>query len=380
MKKPGFILFLAGVFFFSTSENLLSAASSTEDRPTGPDGFTVAQEKSRNAAVAFSEMQPGAPSGNLPAQPEPGVVPLPAKGSFANPGRLFSPSSFWNAALAPGRKLNPNSAALVGELVAKTKLGVPLLQNRKHGTPLFFVNDQTPKAPVSVITPAGVLLKDSKLHAEFRKGVPIPANIAEAAGNDGLPTILNVDTGKLYEFRRLEKKNGQWRTSWGGIIDDVKSSNGVMPIVKNPVGRSEKWGATASGLPAIGGTILLHELKSGKIPHALSLAIPYPKNSFVWPAARADGGIPKASGIPEGLRFRLPKNTAIDPKWSPLIQMMVAAARDYGIVVSDAAASVTFFGEDPTPYGGDPYRPYYGGLQAWDVMEQFPFGKLQALA
>ena len=84
---------------------------------------------------------------------------------------------------------------------------------------------------------------------------------------------------------------------------------------------------------------------------------------------------------PEGTRFRFPANIYIDPSWPPIIQMMVVAVRDYGMVLRDIAGSVAFFGEDPSVYGGgDPYSQYFGGQQIWEVMDKFPFDKLQALA
>mgnify|MGYP003394281126 CR=1 FL=1 len=97
-------------------------------------------------------------------------------------------------------------------------------------------------------------------------------------------------------------------------------------------------------------------------------------------------------------RFRLPKDIVIDPKLPKLVQMMMVAARDYGIVVMDRSGPApAFCVEDMTQYvlkqlpaGIDDTRewtiealkPYMdGATYGWEFMEDFfPWDKLQALA
>ncbi len=298
-----------------------------------------------------------------------------------NTSMIFGASSFWNAKLSSTTGIDANSYTIVSHLVAQTKIAAPWFNTAKYSTPYYIVDSSvTPKVSVSIVK-NGVTMSYTKLHTESIKGVPIPAGAVPAAGTDGHITIYDKATDKLYEYWQLKNVNGKWQASWGGILANASTSNGVMPTVTNAAGGKEAWGATATGLSAIGGTIFLKDLKAGKIPHALALAIPYlTKGMFKSPATRTDGYITGGNSIPAGTRFKFPASVYIDPSWSPLMKMMVTAIRDYGVVLRDTAGAVTFFGEDPKQYGsGDPYAAYYGGQPKWSVMTQFPWSKLQVI-
>lgn len=310
----------------------------------------------------------------LPTQPPPPPPPT---------GELFSPTSFWNQPLSANQALNANSANYVNEFVANTQLAGPWINITQYSTPYYIVDSSATKAPVSIVQ-NGQTLTWTALYQVCQQGIPIPANVAASGGLDGEITIYDKSADKLYEFWQFKKVNGQWQASWGGIIDNASTSSGIMPTVKNTLGGDEQWGATATGLPTIGGTMLLKEVQAGVIPHELAVAIVRPATwtNYVWPAQRSDGWYTGPNAIPEGTRFRFPANITIDPNWSPIVKMMVIAIRDYGMIVRDQASSVVFTAEDPTQYGKgeDAYAPYFGGLQLWDVMKQFPWDKLQALA
>ncbi|MBI4432328.1 MAG: hypothetical protein HY592_02455 [Candidatus Omnitrophica bacterium] len=298
------------------------------------------------------------------------------------PDMLFSDTSFWKTHLTDNEQIHSNSANYVNELIAQTQLqwGTWINTNR-YSTPLYIVDSSTQRVPVSIVQ-NGVTLTWTVLHVETQKGVPIPVNALPAAGTDGHITIYDKSTDTLYEFWKFQNVNGQWQANWGGIIENASQSNGVMPIKINANGSKEYWGATASGLPAIGGTMLLEELAAGVIEHALAFAIPTPKAGvFVDPANRTDGTSTVANAIPEGMTFRFPADTQIDPNWTPMMKMMVTAVRDYGMILRDRAGAVVFYGEDWTQYGStNPYTQYYGGKSLTDVMKEFPWDKLQVVA
>jgi hypothetical protein len=294
-------------------------------------------------------------------------------------GQLFAATSFWNTALSPTETLNPNSANLVNELVAQTRLSQPWMNTKSYSTGIYEVDASVAKVPVYIVQ-NGQQMTSTVLYGVMRQGVPIPEDAVVAAGTDGHITILDSSTDTLYEFWQLQKVNGQWQASWGGVITNYSASNGIMPVVKNQWGDDEYWGATATGLPVAGGVITLAELSAGVINHVLAMAIPDPKNTYVSPATRTDGTAIGINSIPEGTIFRFPADIYIDPSWSPLMQMIVVAIRDYGAVVRDKAGCVTFYGEDPSQYGsGDPYAAYYGGDPLWDVMNQMPWSRLQVV-
>ncbi len=317
----------------------------------------------------------------LPINPGPTPTPLPSPTPIPNPNGLFNLNTFWNTPLAANQAIHWNSSNLVNELVAETRMAGPWINTTTYSTPVFYVNSQTPRVPIAIVQ-NGQALTFTKLWEESQKGVPVPSNVFASSGTDGHVTIINPDTGELWEYWQFRKVNGQYQASWGGKIDNIYTSDGTMPIVKNSAGADEYWGATATSLPIAGGLITLKDLQAGKISHELAVAIIQPKNTFVWPAKRSDGYTTGPNNIPEGTRFRFPANVYINPSWPPILKMIVAAIRDYGMVVRDKAGAVVLFGEDPTQYGpGDPYAAYYGGKQLWEIMGQMmPWNQLQALA
>ena len=73
-------------------------------------------------------------------------------------------------------------------------------------------------------------------------------------------------------------------------------------------GAKRNWGATASSLPVIGGTMLLDELEQGSFDHALAINLPAPRaDVFAWPAQRTDG-----TGLPR--RYRRAPVYALTPR------------------------------------------------------------------
>lgn len=290
--------------------------------------------------------------------------------------RLFAAGSFWNTRLV-SPVIHPNSANMVTELARQAKQGgdIPYyagFNTTKYSTPLYIVKESIQRFPIAI--PGKEF---TTLHKELQKGVPIPVNALPAAGTDGHMTIWDWTDDTLYELWQLKKLATGWTANWGGIIKSVSTSNGIVP----PFG-SEMQGATATSLPVIGGTILIEEARAGVIPHVLALSIPQGPNKFVWPALRTDTYVKYYEGpsaIPAGTRFFLPQDAPEGT--TPIVKMMIRAAKDYGLVVRDRAGSVSLYGEDTTQYGeGNQFEEFYVGKQAWSFMQEFPWGKLQVLA
>ncbi len=310
-------------------------------------------------------------------------IPLPSVPTGTATVPVFSPTSIWNTKLSSGTALSSSSSALVQELVANTQMGTPWINTTEYSSPYYIAPAGTAKVAVKLIGADGSPLTYTVLYGELQKGVPIPTGAVPSGGTDGTCSIYDPATDTLYEFWQLKKDaSGNWTARWGGVLKNASTSSGIMPTVINSSGGKEYWGATATSLPAVGGLMLLKELQSGVIPHALSMAIPRPAaGEFLPPAQRTDGWYTGPNAIKEGQRFRFPANIYIDPNWSPIIKMMVVAIRDYGVIVNNKSSNVIFAAEDPRQYGtGNPYTQFYGGLELWDVMAQFPWSQMQALA
>jgi hypothetical protein len=287
------------------------------------------------------------------------------------PGRPFAASSFWNAPLPDNTKLDVNSATYVGELRRQVAAHGPYLNTTRYSTPVYTV-------PAWQKTVRVKLDKyDPLLSAAFAR-VPLPDNARPAAGTDGHLVVWQPSTDMMWEFWRLDRwlLDG-WHADFGGRMHGVSANPGHYT---DPPG----WGATATSIPLLGGLIRLHELQAGRIDHGLAFAMPEHKRGvFSWPAQRTDGKSWRLTAIPAGTRFRIdPKLDMSAIPMAPIVRMMAEAVQRYGMVLRDGAGSVTFYAEDPSPTGRNPYTApngYFGGEYVGRLLEQFPWEHLQAL-
>jgi hypothetical protein len=91
-----------------------------------------------------------------------------------------------------------------------------------------------------------------------------------------------------------------------------------------------------------------------------------------------------AQSLPEGAHLRLDPALNLGALHLPRLTMMLAlAAQRFGIVVRDRSPTVaSFFAEDPTPTGTDPYTGtagYFEGKYPNELLASFPWGHLQVL-
>src|SRR5262249_26905190 len=125
----------------------------------------------------------------------------------------------------------------------------------------------------------------------------------------------------------------------------------------------------------------ISELQAGHIDHALAFAIPHVKlyTSWAFPAHRSDGDSDTPSAIPEGARFRLPADLDIDALGLPPVTAMIAkAVQRYGMILRDKSGAVSFYGEDPTPLGSNPYGALFKTYPNL-LFAKFPWDRLEAL-
>ena len=131
----------------------------------------------------------------------------------------------------------------------------------------------------------------------------------------------------------------------------------------------------------IGGTILLDELKAGRIDHALAINLPAPRAGiFAWPAQRTDGTGPPTA-LPEGAHLRLDPTVDVGSLHLPKLTRMIArAAQRYGFVVRDQTHhGISLLGEVPTRPSRQPYRKYFRGKTPGQLLANFPWSRLQVL-
>jgi hypothetical protein len=296
--------------------------------------------------------------------------------------RLFAPNSVWNAPLAADAPLDPANATLTNTLRSTAA------QNMSAGwgpwiatgetSPLYVVPANQPTVPVRLDAGAWA----TGLQQTFGS-VPIPATAQPAAGPDAHMTVWQPSTDKLWEFFKASKRADGWHASFGGAMNNASESPGYFDASSWPGLSQPVWGATATSLPVIAGTMMISELQAGVIPHALAVNIPWAKpKAYSLPAQRTDGASTDPNAIPEGARFRIDPTVDLSKlAMPPLTRMMAVAAQRYGMIVRDQTGhAISFFAENPSQYATNPYTSpagFYGGPNPTAVMRAFPWQYVQ---
>jgi hypothetical protein len=307
-------------------------------------------------------------------QPQPQPAPEPA--------RLFAPSSFWNVRLANDAPLDAKSAVYVARLQELLRRWSPYINTTRYSTPVYTVSADQP--PVRVSLDRG---GSNGLQEAFDQ-VPIPSKARPAAGSDGHMVVWQPSTDTMWEFWVARRLSDGWHARYGGRIQNVSQSPGHYTAIRDASGgyvEHPLWGASATSLPLLGGLIRIDEMKAGRIDHALAIALPEIRaGAYSWPAQRTDGKSDRADAIPEGARLRIDPRVDLDQlQMAPSVRTLAEAAQRYGIVVRDGAGAVTFFAEDPSPTGSNPFIGVDGlfGVRYIDqALRDFPWDRLQVLA
>jgi hypothetical protein len=328
---------------------------------------------------AYDFVLQGTASG--PTKPSSRKAPPPAHATVARQ-RYFAADSVWNAPLPVDAPLDPQSDLLAGALRDEAKnelrtLTGPYLAT-KGGVPVYTVPRRARKVPVKLEVASDFR---TSLKETFAAGVPIPATARPADNPDQSMVVWQPSTDRMWEFFRLQKQADGWHARWGGAIRNVSRSDGRYRSSSWP-GASDRWGATATSLPLAAGLIRTHELRSGRIDHALALSVGHARAGvYSWPAQRSDGVDPSPTAIPEGAHFRLHPALDLSKRKMPRItRAMAVAAQRYGIIVTNQTGQgLAFWAEDPTRFGINARAAFFNGMYPTAFMRSFPWDHLQLL-
>jgi hypothetical protein len=299
----------------------------------------------------------------------------------APPFRFFAPRSPWNRPLPATAPIDPQSAPIVRRLLAEIArerlLGKgPTINTLSYSVPIYTVPAEQPTVKVGLNAPRASTLRSSWTE------VPLPPDAHPASGSDGHLVLWQPATDRLWEFWRLGHDNRGWRASWGGSMQGASSSPGVYGAEAWP-GATRWWGASASSLSIAGGLVTLEDFERGQINHALAIATPNIRGgAFALPAQRTDGESANPQSLPEGARLRLDPALDLGSLRLPRVtRILAAAAQRYGILVRDGAPAVTsFYAQDPTALGSDPYAGpsgYFHGREPSKLAAAFPWSHLE---
>ena len=333
------------------STPLVAESASSQDRPVKAGRLVLAPLKSESR----SQQQLTSAEDEAPARP-------------------FSANSFWNRRLPDDEPLDKLSAVYVADLQRQVAKWGPYINTSRYGIPVYTVpRDQR---TVRVALPNPTPPRRALLQAAW-EAVPLPAHARPSPDSDGRLVVWQPSTDTMWEFWRLRRGLDGWHAVFGGRMQRVSQNIGTYT---DPPG----WGASATGIPILGGLMRISELRERRINHGLALTIPEARaNVYSWPATRTDGRVNRRTAIPEGTRFRLdPKLDVSKLQAPPLVRAMARAAQRYGIVVRDQGGGVGFYAEDPGRLGTNPYTGdtgIFGGDSPSALMRAFPWHRLQAL-
>jgi hypothetical protein len=322
--------------------------------------------------------------------------------------RLFAPDSIWNrplpATAALARTSRRDVRALTHQVFYSTAsepvagwyapgYGAAVMPYRDSPA-IYRVPRNQPRRRVQLLTIAGVantMPWGAAVQKEF-DSVPVPTGVKNLAGEgtDSPLVIWQPSTDTMWEFWRFYRHGTKpkYTAEWGGRIQHVSRSNGVLPDLQ---------GARATSLALAGGVIRMREYNEGLIPHALAITAGVMKKGFVSPATRSDGAIalnPKhdtRDAIQEGMLFRLPPTYSCWnrlPSHVRLLVLICRAARDYGIYVVDRSSAVNMWAESPQAVGTrytrvhrDPWAKIFKSQMVGPtgVLQDFPWDKLERL-
>jgi len=294
--------------------------------------------------------------------------------------RVFAATSFWYTPIPSSVPLHPSSANFVAEFIRQKNAyyGTVSINTHRFSSPVYTADAGTAAAPVSFWDCQNKGYTDAGLVQQWNS-VPVPSYAAPDTAADHEMTIYRPATDELWEFWQARKVNGQWQACWGGGMHNVSQNPGIWPY---------PYGASATGLPFIGGQITAEELQRGEIDHVIGISLVDLErfDVFSWPANRSDGYNPDgaANRIPEGLRFRLDPSVNVDAlNLHPVAKTIARAAQTYGFVVWDKAGAITLRARNPQSYTAlgqpNPYVALFNGTPEYAILNGFPWDRLQFL-
>ena len=188
--------------------------------------------------------------------------------------RAFAPDSPWNAPIAAKAAVDPQSGAMIHSLAAR---GGPLAPSTRKWTVPVFVIDAKNCPTVSVPTRSDVLHPSVDPDGDRRADLPLPEGVWPDPSEDAHMVMVDPRAGKAWELSGVRLAGGRVASANRIYVWDLSGPGFVKP----PFSGSAWWavGATAAGLPLIGGVVGLAEFEAGRIDHALIGGVPNTRKS-----------------------------------------------------------------------------------------------------
>jgi len=368
-----------------TSTPTTSTAPSTTTTPTTSTSPTTTTSPTTSTSTSPTSSMSGSttpstttsPTTTSPTTTSPTTT---TSGSGLLTDAVFAANSFWYTPIPANAPLHPNSANYAKDIVRQKNLYYKTvnINTGEYSSPVYIAASNTATVKVTEWDCQKKGFLDKNLLPQW-EAVPIPSYAVPSKGTDAEMTIYQPSTNTVWEFWQMRKVNGQWQACWGGRMQNAKSNVGVFP---------NRYGTTATSLPFLGGQITAEELQRGEIRHAIGFSLVEAEHftNFSWPASRSDGWNPYkvANRIPEGMRFRLDPRVNVDALPMTRTGKIIAkAAQKYGFIVWDKSGALAIRAQNVVSYTAvgkpNPYPTLFEGKQNYEVLNGFPWDKLQFL-
>ena len=263
------------------------------------------------------------------------------RGASLNGFIPFPADNAWNQDIS-NASVDPNSDALINFIGASTPMhpdfGAGLYAGSTIGIPYVVVSG-SPFVNIH-FTAYGSESDPGPMpvpHNAPIEGYPHPGN------GDRHVLVLDRDNCWLYElYHSYANKDGSWNADSAAVWD-----------LLNDEQRPYTWtSADAAGLPVFAGLARYDEVASGQIQHALRFTLQYSRQAFTPPASHWAPTSTNALAAPMGMRLRLKASYDIS-SFPPQSQVILAALKQYGMIMADNGSSMYVSGDPDNRWSND---------------------------
>lgn len=339
---------------------------------------------------------------------------------------LFSPDSAWNqradtAAVLPGSDAQILSLyrVLLGDISTLEGYDEPAVEwpyidisLYDYTVPIFRTGSET--QDVYICEDEGIVGWVHPIFGIESEGgpvtVPAPASLVRPAGPensdaDAWLVLYDASSSRAYDYFAASSERDETCMGFqGGRVGDKILQAGVVDYFDlrgNGASPDGYYSARAVGTPLLAGLLLPEDVESGEIAHALSFAIPGPRNTgrdpsepkatdYFYPASTTETDFYNTdpNALAAGQRIRLKQQIFNDEgavinegELAPITQMFLTALRTYGAYLVDNAGGFTFYAEDVHTanlhlsedevnalIGEPPGTPLPEGMTKWQVV------------
>ncbi len=234
--------------------------------------------------------------------------------------QVFPSNNVWNTRI-DSLPVDANSTSYVNALGPSNHMHPDFDYNQADGIPYNLVTKPLTTSPKFLYLP------DSDLgpYPTVSTALAIEGSSWSTGSNGGDRHVLQIDTnnGILYELYDA--------TIHGSTVS--AGSGAIFPFNSNMLRPDTYTSADAAGLPIFPGLVNYPEAYAGRIKHAFRFTGAV-VNGYIWPARHLAGS--QTPGAPPfGQRFRLKATYTIPSGSSRVVQNVLTAMQQYGIIYAD---------------------------------------------